>query len=143
MAAARYAVNNLTATVLDNLKDMHDWTRLEISDESTFQAQAPERPIIRGLPPRRLYIHPDDQIEALIQERATGTPVPRDPVPEWVLPIHLSEQWSISRFSAIFDALPKDPESKRSKRVVLATVHNDSTVVYYLMHEGMVKPRQN
>lgn len=29
------------------------------------------------------------------------------------------------------------------KRVLLGTVGDDSTVVYYLVHEGVVKPRQN
>lgn len=29
------------------------------------------------------------------------------------------------------------------KRVLLATVSDDSTVVYYIVHEGLVKPRQN
>ena len=32
---------------------------------------------------------------------------------------------------------------KRQKRVLLATLHDDSTVVYYVMHDGIVKPRQN
>jgi len=27
--------------------------------------------------------------------------------------------------------------------VLLATLHDDSTVVYYVMHDGIVKPRQN
>lgn len=31
----------------------------------------------------------------------------------------------------------------RQKRLLLATVHDDSTVVYYIMHDGIVKPRQN
>ena len=29
------------------------------------------------------------------------------------------------------------------KRVLLATVSDDSTIVYYIVHDGMVKPRQN
>lgn len=29
------------------------------------------------------------------------------------------------------------------KRVLLGTIGDDSTVVYYLVHEGVVKPRQN
>ena len=29
------------------------------------------------------------------------------------------------------------------KRVLLATVGDDSTVVYYIVHDGIVKPRQN
>lgn len=29
------------------------------------------------------------------------------------------------------------------KRVVLATLDDDSTIVYYIVHDGIVKPRQN
>lgn len=137
LSSAATAARNLTNTVLQNLQDQHDWTTLQVVDGDGHQ-----RPIIKGMPPRRLYIHPDDQIEALIQERATGQPMSQEPEVEWVLPIHLTEQWTISRFSAVFDGLPKT-EGARGKRLVIATVHNDSTVVYYLMHEGMVKPRQN
>lgn len=33
--------------------------------------------------------------------------------------------------------------SKRKKRLVMAIVSGDSTVVYYIVHDGIVKPRQN
>ncbi|KAI5792404.1 tRNA-splicing endonuclease subunit Sen15 [Peziza echinospora] len=32
---------------------------------------------------------------------------------------------------------------KRKKRLVMAIVSGDSTVVYYIVHDGIVKPRQN
>lgn len=32
---------------------------------------------------------------------------------------------------------------KSPKRVLLATLDDDSTVVYYIVHDGIVKPRQN
>jgi tRNA-splicing endonuclease subunit Sen15 len=71
---------------------------------------------------------------------------------EWVLPTHLREKWSLKRFAEVFDAL--DDESTtgnageerpwtRNKRVVLATLQDDSTVVYYvcivlyLLHHGI------
>jgi len=34
-------------------------------------------------------------------------------------------------------------EWRTMKRVLLATVDDDSTVVYYIVHDGIVKPRQN
>ncbi|KAK0385710.1 hypothetical protein NLU13_6887 [Sarocladium strictum] len=131
------AARNITNTVLQNLRDQHDWRALEIIHPDNSR-----RPLIKGLPPKRLYIHPDDQIEALIKERATGQSICHEPELEWVLPIHLAEQWTVAGFATVFDSISKG-EGNRGKRLVLATVHNDSTVVYYLMHEGMVKPRQN
>jgi tRNA-splicing endonuclease subunit Sen15, fungi type len=33
--------------------------------------------------------------------------------------------------------------TKMPKRILLATLDDDSTVVYYIVHDGIVKPRQN
>jgi tRNA-splicing endonuclease subunit Sen15 len=38
--------------------------------------------------------------------------------------------------------LPTNPW-RTTKRVVLAIADADSTVVYYILHDGVVKPRQN
>ncbi len=76
---------------------------------------------------------------------------------EWVLPTHLREKWSLRRFAEVFDAIEEEPpeddrgqmweevKGKRrgGKRVLLATLGDDSTVVYYIVHDGIVKPRQN
>ncbi|KFA75194.1 hypothetical protein S40288_00196 [Stachybotrys chartarum IBT 40288] len=134
------AVANVVAAVERNLQDQHDWTQTKIHDTAT----AGSRALIRGLPPRLLYMHPDDQIAALQQEHqglGRGEQARRDPELEWVLPIHLSEKWSLASFAAVFDSIKE--AGPRGKRIVLGILHNDSTVVYYLMHEGMVKPRQN
>lgn len=132
---SRSAVN-LAQAVLSNLEDQHDWTSLELHHKANLT-----RPLIRGLPPRRLYLHPDDQIAALAHEQATGEKLFQEPEFEWVLAVHLTEKWSISRFASVFDSIKGD--GTHPNRILLATLHNDSTVSYYLMHEGMVKPRQN
>lgn len=84
---------------------------------------------------------------------------------EWVLPAHLTENWSLAKFAAVFDAISIVPPTpvgfeedissseelvgqrwrgdNRPKRMLLATMHDDSTVVYYVLHDGIVKPRQN
>jgi tRNA-splicing endonuclease subunit Sen15 len=88
---------------------------------------------------------------------------------EWVLPTHLREKWSLRKMAEVFDGIshipPDDLFSKHTgdnsltatsnvssspnekwrntKRVVLATVSDDSTVVFYIVHDGLVKPRQN
>ncbi|KAI6779504.1 uncharacterized protein J7T54_002772 [Emericellopsis cladophorae] len=129
------AVVHLTSTVLSNLEDQHDWSHLEISNARSG------RPLISGLPPRRLYTHPDDQIAALEHEHKTGERIFQDAETEWVLAVHLAEKWTLADFASVFDSI--EHTGPRAKRIVLATVHNDSTIVYYLMHEGMVKPRQN
>jgi len=41
------------------------------------------------------------------------------------------------------DATHEGNRRRGGKRVLLATVSDDSTIVYYIVHEGLVKPRQN
>ncbi|RDW71330.1 hypothetical protein BP6252_07893 [Coleophoma cylindrospora] len=154
-------LQQLASTVLHNLQHQHDWSLLSIHTHSESTGQLLPRPVISGLPPRRAYIHPDEQVATLKLEHDTGIPVKQLPEGEWVLPTHLGEKWSLKQFAAIFDALdtvpPTDeiaPEEEnsvgqqwqgnnRQKRLLLATLHDDSTIVYYIMHDGIVKPRQN
>ncbi|KAH7313255.1 Sen15 protein-domain-containing protein [Stachybotrys elegans] len=133
-------VADITSAIVQNLQDQHDWSSVRVQPPGDGQT----RPLICGLPPRRLYIHPDDQIAALNQEQRgliSSEQALQVPEPEWVLPIHLTEKWSLADFAMVFDSVPST--QPRGKRILLGILHNDSTVVYYFMHEGMVKPRQN
>ncbi|KAL5612542.1 hypothetical protein BROUX41_004359 [Berkeleyomyces rouxiae] len=158
------STQDLTNLVLHNLQNQHEWSNLEIHKlhhaaaakldsglAALYKNNAP-RPLISGLPPRRMYIHPDEQIAALEIEKQTGTRPTLGPEFEWVLPVHISEQWAVKDFCSIFaviDALgdtkarPNWTRAFKQKRLMLGIVHNDSTVVYYLLHDGAVKPRQN
>ncbi|KAF8473539.1 tRNA-splicing endonuclease subunit Sen15 [Kalaharituber pfeilii] len=92
---------------------------------------------------------------------------------EWVLPVDLREKWTIRKWAEVFDSIPAEPPGskdpwdgedeegggvrldgmeptlseggtrKRKKRLVMGIVSGDSTVVYYIVHDGIVKPRQN
>lgn len=104
-------------------------------------------------------MHPDQQVEELKAGVRDDGEVGRER--EWVLPTHLLEKWSLRRFAEVFDAVGEVPvvdegeegeekgkeegKGKRrgGKRVLLATLGDDSTVVYYIVHDGIVKPRQN
>ncbi len=192
----------LAHQVLHNLQHQHMWTCLKIVSHSPLPPHNPlPRPLLSGIPPTRLYVHPDEQIELLKREaerkkvnagtqrqlgskeagvlkgstgQAETTTVDQgdekvtlSPEPEWVLPTALRETWSLRRLAAIFDAITAIPAvtptstgldahtqlseaqlSKASKwrelkRVVLAAVDDDSSIVYYIVHDGIVKPRQN
>ncbi|KAK4157115.1 tRNA-splicing endonuclease subunit Sen15 [Chaetomidium leptoderma] len=150
----------LTKVVLNNLEYQHDWTSVQEHTQATLP-----RPLIYGLPPKRLYVHPDEQIDIIKAEKECGESIPQEPEVEWVLPLHLSEKWSPAQFAAVFDAIEAVPPGenqevsseaddagtqwklwrgpKRGKRVLLATVQDDSTVTYYWIFDGLVKPRQN
>jgi tRNA-splicing endonuclease subunit Sen15 len=159
MASLDY-IEALTKVVLNNLEYQHDWTKVQRHTKDTLP-----RSLIYGLPPKRLYVHPDEQIDIIKAEKERGESIPQEPEVEWVLPLHLSEKWSPAQFAAVFDAIEAIPPGrgdletadedgeeeqwrlwrgpKRGKRILLATVQDDSTVTYYWIFDGLVKPRQN
>ena len=156
-------LHELATTVLYNLQHQQDWSDLLLHTVSPVTGKPLARPLISGLPPRRAYVHPDEQAEILKTEHDTGVVVEQAPEQEWVLPTHLVEKWSLRQFADIFDSISTLPPSdadmqdagtsqeiaskwrghNRQKRVLLATLHDDSTIVYYIVHDGIVKPRQN
>lgn len=155
----------LALQVQYNLQYQHNWTSLCIHTHSPLTQRLLPRPLISGLPPHRIYVHPDEQTE-LLKKDATDKDLNVER--EWVLPTHLREKWSLKRFAEIFDAIgvippsttavgkgaeekgddveasaPADNKRKGCKRLLLSTLEDDSTVVYYIVHDGIVKPRQN
>jgi tRNA-splicing endonuclease subunit Sen15 len=168
-------LDQLAIQIRHNLQYQHRWTQLRTHTHSPLTQRLLPRPIISGLPPRRLYVHPDEQVEMLraemekqknkkasLEDGLGGDDediMELEPEREWVLPAHLREDWSLRRFAEIFDAIGLVPpeingndlaNSERTqnkwrtvKRVLLSTVQDDSTVVYYIVHDGIVKPRQN
>ena len=153
--------NSITHQVQHDLKYQHEWVSLIIhtksSSPSTSSSQLLPRPLISGMAPRHVYIHPDDQVDMLKQGiNEKDVPVQR----EWVLPMHVREKWSVKKFAGIFDAIETVPPNtaeivkhgdaqnhpwskRRDKRVLMAVVNDDSTIVYYIVHDAIVKPRQN
>ncbi|KAK5701046.1 hypothetical protein LTR97_005565 [Elasticomyces elasticus] len=199
--------HKLALQVAHNLRFQHGWTEIRLHYHSSRQqatAHSLPRPVISGLPPQRLYMHPDEQIEVLQRQREQGKAGWPEVAPEreWVVPSQLQESWTLRRFGDVFDALSAVPAEKEGgrlhfanaiqldgdegleitgngsgsgagspsngtperegtvtsngnghapnkwrtgqpKRVLLATLDDDSTVVYYIVHDGIVKPRQN
>jgi tRNA-splicing endonuclease subunit Sen15 len=136
-AAASLAHQHLLQIVCTNLSESADWTSLETHTSSTFP-----RPLLSGIPPSPVYVDPDADPNAPITAAAKQQR-------EWVLPVDLREKWSPRKMAEVFDSMPVgnwgvDAKGQlRKKRVLLAVVAEDSTVVYYFVHDGVVKPRQN
>ncbi|KAL1897632.1 hypothetical protein Sste5346_003938 [Sporothrix stenoceras] len=159
---------DLAEIVRNNLENQQDWTEIRLHDGSEDDQKHP-RTLLSGLPPRRMYIHPDEQIAMMRAERALGPGerIPQPPEYEWILPVHLGETPTVGDFAAIFDSISALPPgavaagvvdtasstdvndwkawrgSRRAKRLLLAVIQDDSSIVYYFMHDGIVKPRQN
>lgn len=196
------AIHHLSLHIAHNLRFQHNWTDVRVhynvKGGAARTAQALPRPLISGVPPSRLYVHPDEQMEILEQQRSEGKagwPSEHQREREWVLPSQLHETWTLRRFAEVFDVLPAVPPEtdsgpsfgeaemltpagslsrtasstpmgapsdgrsesragssraspnpwrrKLPKRMLLATLDDDSTVVFYIVHDGLVKPRQN
>jgi tRNA-splicing endonuclease subunit Sen15 len=159
---------NLALQIAHNLRHQHNWSDVRVYTHSPTTSRAFARPLVSGLPPQRLYVHPDEQIALLQRQKdagKTGMPELRSER-EWVLPSHLREKWSLKRFGEVFDDITMVPAAgcgkllfeenededeeageenqwRTTKRLLLATLDDDSTVVYYIVHDGIVKPRQN
>ncbi|KAF2119082.1 tRNA-splicing endonuclease subunit Sen15 [Lophiotrema nucula] len=160
----------LALQVQHNLQFQHSWTALRVHTHSPLTNEPLPRPLLAGLPPKRLYVHPDEQIALLKTAERTrkarkragdssdALEIKAAPEREWILPTRLSEKWTLRRLSDVFagtSLVPPEAEEsetvtdrpanpwRSTKRVVLATVSPDSTVVYYIVQDGVVKPRQN
>lgn len=72
-----------------------------------------------------------------------------------MLPVSLREKWSLRKWAEVFDALPEmdgdeggdgdadGGKEKEGKKLMMGVVSDDSTVVYYVVGEGIIKPKQN
>jgi tRNA-splicing endonuclease subunit Sen15 len=162
-------MHSLALQIQHNLQYQHYWTDLSLHTHSPLTNAPLPRPMISGLPPQRLYVHPDEQVELLKEAdrrrkasaaagQSSALDVKAEPEREWILPTRLNEKWTLRRLAEVFDAIdhvPSAPGSvpssqdsaakpwRTTKRVLLGTVDSDSTVVYYIVHDGVVKPRQN
>lgn len=193
-------LQHLALQVAHNLRYQHNWSDVRIHFASNLVEPGEEkvlpRPMVSGMPKTRLYVHPDEQIELLQEQKRRRkeaeddgeadrlADLEIDSEREWVLPSHLREKWSLRRFGEVFDTIGTIPSvrdgealfeernrgfrdldgdmknrvgageerkqdqvnawrRKMPKRLLLATLDDDSTVVYYIIHDGVVKPRQN
>jgi tRNA-splicing endonuclease subunit Sen15 len=148
---------DLTLQILHNLQYQHRWTDLKIHTKAPASGKSFPRPLISGLPPKRLYVHPDEQAQILKDESRAReqrrtlssdgdaeVSALEEPVVEWVLPTHLKEKWSLRQFAEVFDGMDRESEGEvkewdEHKRVVLAILQDDSTVVYYVRFWGLYK----
>lgn len=104
--------------VITNLVHYNSWTEVQahVLESST---------ILSGVPPSKLDLSDEDNAR------------------EWIIPssIALKPELSLEEIEGWFEAIRKLNE--RPKRVTIAMVNDDGTVVYYFIHDGVVKPRQN
>lgn len=133
-------MSELTLQVKQNLQYYTLWTDVTVHQmslaqpldqaltQSTPQTQnlTEQLEIISGYPPQKL------------------TSADKDHSLEWVIPIFVNSQANITvkNINYWFQKI-KGLTGIRPVRVTVALVNVDSTVVYYFVHDGLVKPVQN
>ncbi|RJE19374.1 hypothetical protein PHISCL_08290 [Aspergillus sclerotialis] len=159
------------AQVLHSLQHQHLWTSLETHPLTIPNSESPIY-LISGIPPHRVYTHPDEQL-FMLEKGLRDEDIPPERV--FALPLAQGQSWSLRRMAAVFDSLSDEdvePEISEEgekaqklteyyegrkvaratkewggKRMLLAMIDKgmggDGTVVYYVIQEGAVKPRQN
>ncbi|KAL5366161.1 hypothetical protein BJX96DRAFT_26607 [Aspergillus floccosus] len=188
-----------TIQILHNLQHQHLWTSLQVHElhlphansapanttaepSADNQSPAPHL-LISGIPPNRVYTHPDEQLY-MLEKGLREEDIELERV--FVLPTVQGQSWSLRKMAAVFDSLPsgddgtqlqagedgeEDSQKKSAqkaaaiaeyyerrkqalqtkewggKRLLLAMIDKgmggDGTIVYYVVQEGAVKPRQN
>ncbi len=73
--------------------------------------------------------------------------------PEWVLPIHANGVWSVSKTDNVFRKITKYLKESgqsmktlkelRPQKIIMAMINDDGTIVYYIVKDGVAKPRKN
>jgi len=113
---------DVAETVVFNLTHQHHWTDARIRRLASLPG---DRPLITAVSPE------------------SGNR-------EWIVPVRLEENWSLRGWKEVFEALRVDEAAAAAgkdedvvKRVYMGMVGGDSSVIYYIVHEGLVKPRQN
>lgn len=73
---------------------------------------------------------------------ANETIIEYGPKVEFVYPIRIHEKVTMQFISKIFENI-EEQISVRPKRVILGILGDDGTIVYYFVHDGIVKPKKN
>ncbi|OGM44624.1 hypothetical protein ABOM_006588 [Aspergillus bombycis] len=189
-----------TIQILHNLQHQHLWTSLQVHNlkdpylrasslgeglaTTPSEDQTAPQYLISGIPPHRVYTHPDEQLY-LLERGLREEDIELERM--FILPTVKNQPWSLRKMASVFDSLPGEADIQAEeasmndgeetndggggekaaklveyyeyrkkarltkewggKRLLLAMVDRgmggDGTVVYYVVQEGAVKPRQN
>ncbi|CCE79562.1 Piso0_001636 [Millerozyma farinosa CBS 7064] len=108
--------------VMQNLTDYNAWSSVE---EHEACIQGKQTVILTGIPPKKLV--GSDQENQL----------------EWVVPLDIARgKLDVGEINCWFSEIERI-SGHRPGRITLGTQNDDSTIVYYFVHDGIVKPQRN
>lgn len=103
-----------------NLQHFHLWTDVACKPIKTSNDKI--LCVINGIPPNEL-------------------PGGEAHTKEWILPVTISTKITLHHLDEVFSSI-ESLCNTRPKRILIGIVHTDGTVVYYFIHDGIVKPRR-
>lgn len=107
---------------MQNLTEYNAWSSVQ-EHEACIQGKATV--ILTGIPPKKLVA--SDQDNQL----------------EWVVPFNIARgELGIEEINCWFSEI-KRISGHRPSRITLGAQNDDSTIVYYFVHDGIVKPQRN
>lgn len=107
-------MESLPEVVKNNLIFQHHWENVEIVNGWS------DSHLLFGHPPQGVYASVE-----------TG---------QWVLSTLLGVRWTLKKWHDVFAFIP---QGTGQKKLTMAIVSSDSTIIYYVVHDGLIKPRQN
>ncbi|KAK9319539.1 Sen15 protein-domain-containing protein [Lipomyces orientalis] len=127
--------SDIAYRVKQNLDLHHLWTDLSIHRVEVVSPEAfpllddGQIVLVLGRPPDKLY-----SSDSYDQDGS--------PKEEWILPVRTESKWSLKRWVSVFESLAAY-QGVRPDRMLMAMYTEDSTVVYYFVHWGLINPRKN
>ncbi|CAH6722893.1 tRNA-splicing endonuclease subunit Sen15p [[Candida] jaroonii] len=109
---------SLASKVKTNLQYQNLWTNVTIHQVSDLE-------IVSGIPPNKLSsVDEENQVEWIIPKMFSQDKLSVSEIQNW--------------FSKILELSGDIP-----RRITIAIINDDSTIVYYFIHNGITKPNQN
>lgn len=111
-----------------NLTHYNLWTNVQEHAVKIPGDLASQVKVLSGLPPSKLDSNDQPNLR------------------EWIIPrsMKVNPELLLQEINHWFELISQiDSHNIRPKRVTIGLVNDDGTVVYYFIHDGVVKPRQN
>lgn len=85
----------------------------------------------------------DSHMQVLCGSASAQTGNPNQDAKQWVVPLDVTRQHKVcvDDIDAWFQEVGRISDGCKPGRVIVGLVGDDSTVVYYYIHEGVIKPR--
>ncbi|ODV96196.1 hypothetical protein PACTADRAFT_49586 [Pachysolen tannophilus NRRL Y-2460] len=122
----------LTKQVKTNLEYYNLWSDLKVYNFDNDSIQ-----LLNGKPLEKLQ-----PSESISNDKTRSEQEQQGNDREWIFPIGMDEKLTMSQTDFVFDCI-RLVENERPKRIIAGMVNNDGTIVYYFIHDGIVRPRKS